>query len=136
MKNNCSLHIALIARLEQACGWIISRYSFWDILYIKWISFITRFCSIFQQLLKVPNTITKLWNDKLHKYMRYFFNFPKELTVEEKMLFLNQSLKITFVRHPFVRLVSTFQDKVIDTNYQNWRFALLKKPSYEEVNNN
>ena len=65
--------------------------------------------------------------------MRYFFNFPKELTVEEKMLFLNQSLKITFVRHPFVRLVSTFQDKVIDTNYQNWRFALLKKPSYEEV---
>ena len=81
----------------------------------------------------VPNVISKLWSEKLHKYMRYFFNFPKELTVEEKMLFLNQSLKITFVRHPFVRLVSTFQDKVIDTNYQNWRLALLKKPSYEEV---
>ena len=45
--------------------------------------------------------------------MGYFFKFPRELVKTERMAFLNQSFKITFVRHPFVRLVSTFQDKLI-----------------------
>ena len=26
-----------------------------------------------------------------------------------------------FVRHPFVRLVSTFKDKILDKNYRHWR---------------
>ena len=87
-----------------------------------------------QQLLNVPKSLSELWEGKLHDYMRWFFNFPKELTFKEKMLFLNQSLKITFVRHPFVRLVSTFQDKLIDhTDYKDWAQRILQKPSNEEV---
>ena len=84
--------------------------------------------------MNVPDTISKRWGTKYQEYMRYFFNLPKELLYEEKMLFLNQSLKITFVRHPFLRLVSTFQDNVIQSNYDNWRSEVLKKPSNEEVN--
>ena len=84
--------------------------------------------------MNVPDAISKRWGTKYYEYMRYFFNLPKELLYEEKMLFLNQSLKITFVRHPFLRLVSTFQDNVIQSNYDNWRSEVLKKPSNREVN--
>ena len=72
----------------------------------------TSFCSL-QQLLNVPNALSESWDRKIHKYMGYFFKFPRELVKTERLAFLNQSFKITFVRHPFVRLVSTFQDKLI-----------------------
>ena len=78
--------------------------------------------------MSVPNILSESWEGRLHDYMRWFFNFPEELTFREKMLFLNQSLKITFVRHPFVRLVSTFQDKVIDhPDYKGWKEKILQR---------
>ena len=46
---------------------------------------------------------------------------------------MNDSLKVTFVRHPFVRLVSAFQDKVIDVEYREWRNKSLKFPSETKV---
>ena len=43
---------------------------------------------------------------------------------EEKIKMINDYNSVTFVRHPFVRLVSTFKDKVIDHPYKHWRFSL------------
>ena len=59
--------------------------------------------------------------------MREFFNLPESFTYKLKVLFLNDSLRITFVRHPFVRLVSTYQDKVVDHDYKNWREKIFAK---------
>ena len=73
------------------------------------------------------------WKGQLHEKMRAFYNLPKELTYREKMLFLNDSLKVAFVRHPFVRLVSTYRDKLIDHRYRDWRTEMRKKPSNSKV---
>ena len=79
----------------------------------------------FQQLTKPP---ANLWKDKgPHVIMRKFFNLPESLTYVQKLLFLNDSLRITFVRHPFVRLVSTYQDKVVDHDYSKWREKIFAK---------
>ena len=67
--------------------------------------------------------------------MRKFFTLPNSLTYEQKLLFLNDSLRITFVRHPFVRLVSCYQDKVVDDDYFSWREKIFEnfKTSNSEV---
>ena len=84
--------------------------------------------------MSLPEAIfPNLWRYKLDLQMRRFYLLPKELTYEEKMLLLNHSLKITFVRHPFVRLVSTYQDKVLEHNYMNWRPKILEKSSIEKA---
>ena len=84
--------------------------------------------------MNVPDAISDLWHGMLDYYMRLLYLIPQELTYKEKMLLLNHSLKITFVRHPFVRLVSTYQDKVLEHNYMNWRPKILKKSSIAKVN--
>ena len=89
--------------------------------------------SVFQRLTNLPESLEEKWNGKFHEYMRAFYNLPKELTRQEKMLFLNDSLKITFVRHPFVRLVSTYQDKIIDHKYKKWRKEMSKLSSNSKV---
>ena len=84
--------------------------------------------------MSLPEAIfPNLWRYKLDLQMRKFYLLPKKLTYEEKMLLLNHSLKITFVRHPFVRLVSTYQDKVLENNYNNWRPKILEKSSIEKA---
>ena len=83
--------------------------------------------------MNVPDAISDLWHGMLDYYMRLFYLIPQELTYKEKLLLLNNSLKITFVRHPFVRLVSTYQDKVLENNYNNWRPKILEKSSIEKA---
>ena len=89
--------------------------------------------SILQKLTNIPSGLEIEWRGDLHIKMREFYNLPNELTYREKMLFLNDSLKVAFVRHPFVRLVSTYRDKLIDHNYRHWRKEMVKKPSNSKV---
>ena len=49
------------------------------------------------------------------------FRLPKSLTTPEKITIVNDFTSSAFVRHPFVRLVSAFIDKIVDNNYKNWR---------------
>ena len=61
-------------------------------------------------------------SDPTHHFaMRKFFNLPMGLTTEEKAQIVTGAFKFIFVRNPFVRLVSTFRDKVIKLNYRNWQ---------------
>ena len=46
---------------------------------------------------------------------------PKSLTTAEKITIVNNFTSSAFVRHPFVRVVSAFIDKIVDVNYLNWR---------------
>ena len=46
---------------------------------------------------------------------------PKSLTMPEKIAIVNDFTSSAFVRHPFVRVVSAFIDKIIDNDYRNWR---------------
>ena len=39
----------------------------------------------------------------------------------EKIIVVNDFTSSAFVRHPFVRVVSAFIDKIVDNNYKNWR---------------
>ncbi len=41
--------------------------------------------------------------------LRSLFSFPDSLSVEDRILIVNRSISFTFVRHPFVRLVSAYQ---------------------------
>ena len=85
--------------------------------------------------MNVPDAISERWHDKLDYYMRLFYLIPQELTYNEKILLFNHSLKITFVRHPFVRLVSSYQDKVLEHDHKSWRSKILNKSSVEKVSN-
>ena len=38
-------------------------------------------------------------------------------------------MSFTFVRHPFVRLVSTYQNKVVDGNHALWRKKIRERSS-------
>jgi hypothetical protein len=53
-------------------------------------------------------------------------SLPEAMSAIDKTRILDEKLKITFVRHPFVRLVSCYQDKVVDHNYHNWRNLVWK----------
>ena len=46
---------------------------------------------------------------------------PKTLTMPEKITVVNDFTSSAFVRHPFVRVVSAFIDKIVDNDYKNWR---------------
>ena len=46
---------------------------------------------------------------------------PKSLTMPEKIAIVNDFTSSAFVRHPFVRVVSAFIDKIVDNDYRNWR---------------
>ncbi len=43
--------------------------------------------------------------------LRSLFSFPDSLSVGDRLRAVNRSLSFTFVRHPFVRLISAFQVK-------------------------
>ena len=62
----------------------------------------------------------------LHSHMRKLYNLPRNVPYEKKVALLNDALKVTFVRHPFVRLVSTYQDKLTEQNFHGWRQLCMK----------
>ena len=39
----------------------------------------------------------------------------------EKITVVNDFTSSAFVRHPFVRVLSAFIDKIVDNDYKNWR---------------
>ena len=53
--------------------------------------------------------------------MRVLYRLPTTFSVDEKMAFIQEFKTFLFVRHPFVRLVSTFRDKIIKSQYKNFR---------------
>ena len=60
----------------------------------------------------------------LKKVLRKYFTLPENMEEEWKTDIINYYTSVTFVRHPFVRLVSAFKDKIIDHDYHRWRFVV------------
>ena len=50
--------------------------------------------------------------DPEEEFKRYF-RLPEPMKIEDKIKILNNAMSVTFVRHPFERLVSTFKDRII-----------------------
>ena len=59
------------------------------------------------------------------------FRLSNSFTLSEKRIIVNNFTSSAFVRHPFVRLVSAFIDKVVDDNYKNWRKLVKYKKKYK-----
>ena len=83
---------------------------------------------IFQTKTGFPNALQEKWeNDPgnqgnhLHNRIRDFYLLPNFLSNKEKGEYLKDYKMVTFGRHPFVRLVSTYKDKVIDGLNQSYR---------------
>ena len=53
------------------------------------------------------------------------FRLSDKFTLSEKRIIVNNFTSSAFVRHPFVRLVSAFIDKVVDNDYKNWRKLVM-----------
>ena len=90
---------------------------------------------IFQTKTGFPNTLQEKWeNDPgrqgnhLHNWIRDFYLLPKFLSNKDKGEYLKSYKMVTFGRHPFVRLVSTYKDKVIDGLHPSYR----KMMNYDE----
>lgn len=71
----------------------------------------------------LPEILQNKWQDKpgafgkdrsLHYHVRKLYLLPNFLSDKEKREYLNSYKMVTYGRHPFVRLVSTYKDKVID----------------------
>ena len=84
--------------------------------------------SYFQTKTGFPNALQEKWeNDPgnqgnhLHNRIRDFYLLPNFLSNKEKGEYLKDYKMVTFGRHPFVRLVSTYKDKVIDGLNQSYR---------------
>ena len=56
---------------------------------------------------------------------------PKTLTMSEKITIVNDFTSSAFVRHPFVRVVSAFIDKIVDNDYRNWRELVAYQKKYK-----
>ena len=78
---------------------------------------------VFQTKTGLPETLQEQWQDKpggfgrfrsLHYHVRKYYLLPNFLSDKEKREYLNSYKMVTYGRHPFVRLVSTYKDKVID----------------------
>ena len=53
--------------------------------------------------------------------MRALYLLSKTIRYAERMQIVRYFDTFAFVRHPFIRLVSTFKDKIVDKNYRHWR---------------
>ena len=54
------------------------------------------------------------------------YNMPDCLSRDEMGQIVNKSLAFTFVRHPFIRLVAVYNDRIM-TNFNNWQKEILKR---------
>jgi hypothetical protein len=87
-------------------------------------------CLFFQRLLDGN------FNSKVNfkKVLRAHFTLPKNMEEEGKISIINYYTSVTFVRHPFIRLVSAFKDKIIDNDYHQWRSIVdFEKDQVQEV---
>ena len=57
----------------------------------------------------------------MHEMIRKFYLLPNFLSLEDKRYYLNNYTMVSFVRHPFVRLASTYKNKVLDLGIKDWR---------------
>ena len=57
----------------------------------------------------------------LHRMVRAFYLLPSALSIEDKRDYLTSFTMVSFVRHPFIRLVSTYKDKLIVSGWKHWR---------------
>ena len=64
--------------------------------------------------------------------MKELYRLPTTFSVDEKMAFIQEFKSFLFVRHPFVRLVSTFRDKIIKSQYKNFRTRVHYKNDLPE----
>ncbi|XP_059078544.1 carbohydrate sulfotransferase 8-like [Tigriopus californicus] len=132
----------LSERLNHHCSQLSQNHSFsmsqkalernfiWDrtrgVAYCKipkagttfWIQNFARFSG-------VPKTILeRLGQDELHLLMKHVYRLPKILDTLDQVAILSQTYSFTFVRHPMIRLASTYQDKVLDASdikqYKGW----------------
>ena len=71
----------------------------------------------------MPEKLHKKWEPVwfIHAKMRALYLLSKSLKFDERMQIVRYFDTFAFVRHPFVRLVSTFKDKILDKNYRHWR---------------
>ena len=69
----------------------------------------------------LPPALARQWTANIHNKLNYIYHLPRQLTSSEQASIINHTFKVTFVRHPFVRLVSAYKDKVVDNNYKHWR---------------
>ena len=90
---------------------------------------------IFQTKTGFPNALQEKWENNsghqgnhLHSRIRDFYLLPKFLSDEDKREYLKSYKMVTFGRHPFVRLVSTYKDKLIDGLNPSYR----KMMNYDE----
>ena len=65
----------------------------------------------FQALTKLPEELKLLWAKHAHRKMKKLYVLPHNLRFSEKLEFIKEFKTFTFVRHPFIRLVSTFRDQ-------------------------
>ena len=128
-----SFVIVLLLKLERRHGIIDLRYNTTDFYIcgnnplLQWVKV---GCLLFQRLLD-GNFSSKV---QLKKVLRKHFTLPENMEEEWKTDIINYYTSVTFVRHPFVRLVSAFKDKIIDNDYHRWRFVVdYEKEQVQEV---
>ena len=128
---NFSFVIVLLLKLERLHGIIDLRYNayyFYTPKYLRGNTLLLQWvkvgCLLFQRLLD-GNFSSKIQLRKvLKKVLRKYFTLPENMEEEWKTDIINYYTSVTFVRHPFVRLVSAFKDKIIDHDYHRWRFVV------------
>merc|ERR1712223_918070 len=77
----------------------------------------------------IPEVLQKQWENKpgfkksqsLHEHIRKFYLLPNFLSDKEKREYLKSFRLVIFGRHPFIRLVSTYKDKLIDHDDHPWK---------------
>ncbi len=70
---------------------------------------------------KLPEEWRNRWRGQGHLIVPKFYLLNKNLQYEARLDIIKNSFKVVFVRHPFVRIVSAYKDKVVDHNYAHWR---------------
>ena len=69
-----------------------------------------------------PQWLTKMW-----LLVRKIYNLPNCLARQEMLEIVNNSLTYTFVRHPFVRLVAVYNDRVVSSDFNGWQQDIQKR---------
>ena len=63
------------------------------------------------------------WKLTLHENSREIFKIPDRLSGLDKSRLFRSSFKFVFVRHPHLRIVSAYQNKVVDIDYYKYAYT-------------